>query len=94
MSAIRPISDLQFEVANTETGMIQAPEPALVQTLETSAAVALRQNRSHAAKTAFQIFGVVLLSGITVMVGREATLFFEAAEDICLKVISEVFNLE
>jgi esterase/lipase superfamily enzyme len=27
MSAIRPISDLQFEVANTETGVIQAPEP-------------------------------------------------------------------
>jgi transposase len=27
MSAIRPISDLQFGVANTETGVIQAPEP-------------------------------------------------------------------
>jgi len=27
MSAIRPISDLQFDVANTETGVIQAPEP-------------------------------------------------------------------
>src|SRR5258708_30225258 len=27
MSAIRPISDLQFGVANTEIGMIQAPEP-------------------------------------------------------------------
>jgi hypothetical protein len=27
MSAIRPISDLQFEVANTETGVIQPPEP-------------------------------------------------------------------
>jgi hypothetical protein len=26
MSAIRPISDLQFEVANTETGVIQAPD--------------------------------------------------------------------
>jgi hypothetical protein len=25
MSAIRPISDLQFEAANTETGAIQAP---------------------------------------------------------------------
>jgi hypothetical protein len=28
MSAIRPISDLQFEVANTETGVIQAPNNA------------------------------------------------------------------
>jgi transposase len=27
MPAIPPISDLQFEVANTETGVIQAPEP-------------------------------------------------------------------
>ena len=27
MSAIRPIADLQFEVANTETAVIQAPEP-------------------------------------------------------------------
>jgi hypothetical protein len=27
MSAIRPISDLQFEVSNTETGVIQAPDP-------------------------------------------------------------------
>lgn len=27
MSAIRPISDLQFGVANTEMGVIQAPEP-------------------------------------------------------------------
>ena len=27
MSAIRPISDLQFGVANTEIGVIQAPEP-------------------------------------------------------------------
>ena len=35
---------------------------ALVQTLDKSAAVALRQNRSHAARTAFQISGVVLLS--------------------------------
>jgi hypothetical protein len=35
---------------------------ALVQTLDKSAAVALRQNRSHAARTTFQISGVVLLS--------------------------------
>jgi hypothetical protein len=27
MSAFRPISELQFEVANTETGVIQALEP-------------------------------------------------------------------
>jgi hypothetical protein len=27
MSAIRPILDLQFGVANTEMGVIQAPEP-------------------------------------------------------------------
>jgi hypothetical protein len=29
MSALRPISDLQFEVANTETGLIQAPDRGL-----------------------------------------------------------------
>ena len=34
---------------------------ALVQTLNRSATVALRQNRGHAARTAFQISGVVLL---------------------------------
>jgi len=27
MSAIRPMSDLQFGVANTEMGVIQVPEP-------------------------------------------------------------------
>ena len=31
MSAIRPISDLQFEVANTETGVIQARAGNLVE---------------------------------------------------------------
>jgi electron transfer flavoprotein alpha subunit len=51
---------LDVQILSDVTAIVDAE--ALVQTLGKSAAVALRQNRSYAVRTAFQISGAVLLS--------------------------------